>query len=64
MDLISVREAALKWNVSERRVQKLCSDGRVKGAMKFGVSWMIPAHAVLPTLKNHETHLSAFPTSL
>ena len=54
MELITVKEAALKWNVSERRVQKLCSDGRVKGATKFGISWMIPKHAVLPTLKNQE----------
>ena len=49
MDLITVKEAASKWNVSERRVQKLCSDGRIKGACKFGISWMIPKTAVLPT---------------
>lgn len=52
--MITVKEAANKWNVSERRVQKLCSDGRIRGAYKFGVSWMIPATAVLPTLKNDE----------
>ncbi len=55
MDLITVKEAASKWNISERRVQKLCSDGRVKGAYKFGASWMIPKTAVLPTNKNSET---------
>ena len=50
MNLISVKDAAEKWNVSERRVQKLCSDGRIKGATKFGKVWMIPNTAVLPTL--------------
>ena len=50
MNLISVKDAATKWNVSERRVQKLCSDGRIKGATKFGKVWMIPNTAVLPTL--------------
>lgn len=55
MDLITVKEAASKWNISERRVQKLCSDGRVKGAYKFGASWMIPKTALLPTNKNSET---------
>ena len=57
MDLITVKEAALKWNVSERRVQKLCSDKRVKGAIKFGKSWMIPADAILPTLIKNNTNL-------
>ena len=55
MDLITVKEAAAKWNVSERRVQKLCSDGRIMGAIKFGISWMIPKTAVLPTHKSRET---------
>lgn len=48
MNLITVKEAALKWGVTPRRVQKLCSDGRIKGAVRFGVAWMIPSHAVLP----------------
>ncbi len=26
MDYISVREAAIKWDISERRVQKLCKN--------------------------------------
>jgi hypothetical protein len=29
MDYISVREAAENWGISERRVQKLCEQGRV-----------------------------------
>lgn len=42
MDYISVKEAAQKWEISERRVQKLCEDSRIDGIQKFGRSWMIP----------------------
>ena len=58
MDLITVKEASNKWNISERRVQKLCIDGRIKGAHKVGPIWMIPNTAVLPTQnKNVIPHL-------
>ncbi|EFE12866.1 helix-turn-helix domain-containing protein [Clostridium sp. M62/1] len=42
MDYISVKDAAIKWNISERRVQKLCESGRIEGVLRFGRSWMIP----------------------
>lgn len=48
MDFISVREAASKWEISERRVQRLCEDGRIKGVQRFGRSWMIPKDAEKP----------------
>lgn len=48
MDYIPVREAAQKWNISERRVQKLCEGNRIKGIQKFGRSWMIPKTANKP----------------
>ena len=51
MNLLTVSEVAKKWNVSERRVQRLCSEGRIKGVTKFGKAWMIPNTAVLPTNK-------------
>lgn len=41
-DYISVKEAASKWGISERRVQKLCENSRIDGVMRFGHSWMIP----------------------
>jgi len=31
MDYISVHQSAAKWGISERRVQKLCEDGRECG---------------------------------
>lgn len=47
-DMMSVKEAAQKWNTSVRRVQDFCSQGRVPGATVFGKSWMIPADAPRP----------------
>jgi len=46
MDYISAEEAAEKWGISKRRVQTLCSEGRIKGAMKVGMVWVIPSMAV------------------
>ena len=48
MDYISVKEAALKWEISERRIQKLCEENRIGGTQKFGRSWMIPKTANKP----------------
>ena len=49
MNLITVKEASKKWGVTERRVQILCSQEKIKGAVRFGRAWMIPEHAVLPS---------------
>lgn len=49
MDYITVREAAEKWEISERLVQKYCSLGRIDGVKKFGASWGIPENAQKPT---------------
>ena len=51
MNYITVRDAAQKWGVSLRRVQLLCNDGRIKGAYRFGKSWMIPETAVQPNAR-------------
>ena len=39
---VTVREAAIRLGVSERRVRKLARDGRVRGATKAGGDWLIP----------------------
>jgi excisionase family DNA binding protein len=43
MDYMTIQEAAQKWGISERRIQVLCSEGRLEGAIKFGRQWAIPA---------------------
>mgnify|MGYP005779969663 len=49
MEYISCPEAAKKWGISERRVQKFCEDGRIPGVIKFGRMWMIPKNAEKPS---------------
>ena len=39
---VTIREAANRLGVSERRVRKLARDGRVRGATKAGSEWLIP----------------------
>ncbi len=48
MEYMSVKQAAEKWNMSERFVQRRCLEGRIFGATKFGTAWMIPQSADKP----------------
>ena len=48
MEYISCAEAAVKWGISERRVQKLCEGERIPGAVKFSRVWLIPKDAEKP----------------
>lgn len=48
MDFISVQEAASKWEISERRIQKLCEEERIPGVTRFGRMWLIPRDAEKP----------------
>ena len=45
---ITVEQAAEKWGISKRRVQKLCAEGRIPFAQRFGKSWAIPEAACKP----------------
>ncbi len=45
---MSAKEAAEKWNISQRRVSVLCSENRIEGAMMVGNMWIIPASAEKP----------------
>lgn len=48
MDYISAPEAAKKWGISERRVQKLCEENRIPGVVRFSRMWLIPKDAKKP----------------
>ena len=48
MEYISVLEAAKKWGISERRVQKLCEENRIPGVTKFSYMWLVPKDAKKP----------------
>lgn len=49
MELISAREAADKWGISQQRVAVLCTEGRIEQAALVGNAWAIPANAEKPT---------------
>jgi len=46
--MMSTKEAASLWGITDRQVSKLCGKGRVKGAIKDGRSWLIPIDTVKP----------------
>lgn len=48
MEYIQADEAASRWGVSKRLVQRYCRQGRIAGAEKVGGSWRIPEGAVKP----------------
>ena len=51
MQHMTTKEAAKKWNISERRIRRLLQDGRIEGAVKLGNSWNIPIDVDKPVDK-------------
>lgn len=49
MEYITAKEAAQKWDISERRVQVLCAQQRIDGVQRLGKSWAIPKDALKPS---------------
>ena len=45
---ISVKEAADKWQLSDRRVRILCEQGKIPGVIRQGRSYQIPSDAQKP----------------
>ena len=45
---LTVKQAAEKWGISDRRVRILCAEGKVSGVIREGRCWMIPADARKP----------------
>ena len=48
-DYYTLGEVAKRWDVSVRQVQRLCNEGRIEGAIRFGKMWAVPKNAVKPT---------------
>ncbi len=60
MQYITVREAAQRWGISQRLVQKYCAQERIQGAVKEGSAWRIPADASKPQdPRRADTHSKA-----
>lgn len=48
MNYLSVAQTAEKWEMTPRRVQVLCNQGRIEGAQRVGNVWTIPETALKP----------------
>jgi hypothetical protein len=47
-DFMPVSKVAEKWGISVRRIQILCKEKRIPGAIRIDYSWAIPANAEKP----------------
>ena len=54
MEYISVKEAAKKWNLSDRSVRNYCANGNIPGAILHGNAWKIPEAAKKPARKQRQ----------
>lgn len=48
MEYMTIQEASERWGISERRIQTLCTTGRLDGVQKFGRQWAIPVDIEKP----------------
>ena len=48
MEYLTTVEMSEKWKITSRRIGVLCSSGRIKGVIKKGKTWLIPADATKP----------------
>jgi hypothetical protein len=49
MEYMTIKETSEKWNITARRIQVLCSEGRIEGAVRFGRAWAIPMDSHKPS---------------
>jgi excisionase family DNA binding protein len=48
LDWITPQQAAEHWGITDRRIQELCTKGRISGAVKLGRGWLIPKNTHKP----------------
>ena len=42
MGYLSIRQTSEKWGISVRRIETLCGEDRIPGAVRIGYAWAIP----------------------
>ena len=47
-EYMTVQEAAKLWEISERRIQKLCEENRIDGVVRLSGVWLTPKEANKP----------------
>ncbi len=53
MEFLTTTELSDKWDISRRRIATLCKEGRIKGAVLKGKTWLIPENADKPEDPRH-----------
>jgi hypothetical protein len=53
-DYVKISQASEKWNLGERVINTLCSEGHIDGAIKFGKAWELPTTAERPKGKKNK----------
>ena len=48
MNYLSTTQIAQKWGLSSRRIQKMCNENRIPGAVRIGNYWAVPSDAERP----------------
>lgn len=48
MEYMTLKEASEKWGITPRRINYLCTAGRIPGASKVATIWLIPKEAEKP----------------
>lgn len=52
---MTVKQAAEKWGISDRRIRVLCAKGKISGAYQEGRGWKIPMDAEKPADGRHKS---------
>lgn len=53
-EYMTAQEAAEKWNVSLRWVQRLCKENRIEGVLHINRVWLIPKGSKKPVDKRRK----------
>ena len=48
MEYLTTKELAEIWNITPRRIQMYCKEGRINGAVLKGNVWLIPKDVEKP----------------
>ena len=48
IEYLSIKQTSEKWGITVRRIQVLCTEGRIPSATKVGSYWVIPVDAEKP----------------
>jgi hypothetical protein len=48
VEYLSIKQISERWELSPRRIQVLCANGRIEGAVRIGYAWAIPINAEKP----------------